>query len=477
MTNEGEGDSWRSATEAEPVRHQPATRPGPPTTWKETLNRAILESSTDYAIVSLDLQGRVTSWNEGAVRILGWDESEMIGRSAEVIFTPEDNAQDRPRKEMDQACASGRSEDERFHLRRDGERFWAAGLMMPLRTPSSEHIGFLKILRDRTAEHAAQESLKASEARLRLERAMLEAIFQNAPVGLSLSEAPDGRPILSNDEFDRLAGDDLRLEGRSAAEAFPTWRALSDGAVIRREPMTLEGPQGPRRVEVSSTPLHAADGRIAAAITVLVDVEEREQAVERQQLLIGELAHRMKNTLAMVQAIVNQTLRGAPSLEVGREQIMQRFAVLARAQDVLTQTRWDSATLQVVAQSALAPLAQDLDRFSVAGPEVRLGSRAALNLTLALHELATNAVKYGALSTADGRVEIDWRLEPGPEGERLVFTWNEAGGPPVLAPTRKGFGSRLIEGMARTFNADSQLIYAEAGLCWRMRADVAALQA
>ena len=444
--------------------------------WRETLNRAILESSTDYAIVSLDLQGRVTSWNEGAARILGWREAEMIGRSAHSFFTPEDVAGGVPENEMGLTRSNGRAEDERFHLRRDGTRFWAAGLMMPLRTEAGEELGYLKVLRDRTAEHQARESLKASEARLRLERSMIEAIFQYAPVGLSLCEAPDGASILLNEEFERLAGVDARLE-TATPESSPTLRALEEGAVVRREPMTLEGRDGVRRVEVSSTPLHGVDGEIAAAITVLVDVEERERALERQQLLIGELGHRMKNTLAMVQAIVSQTLRGAPSLEVGREQIMQRFAVLARAQDVLTQTSWDSATLQVVVEGALAPLAQDFGRFSIEGPEVRLGSRAALNITLALHELATNAVKYGALSTLEGRVEIDWRLQPAESGEELVFTWNETGGPPVSPPSRKGFGTRLIDGLTRTFSADSQLIYAPAGLCWRMRAELSVLQA
>ena len=456
----------------------------------EMLSRAVLDSATDYAIFTLDIEGRVSSWNAGAARVLGWAEADILGQPGEVIFTPEDVAKGVPQAEMAGTRETGRSVGERFHLRGDGRRFWAAGLMTPLRTAAGEQIGFLKILRDRTAEHQAQEALTASEGRLRLERAMLEAIFRHAPVGLSLAEAPSGRSLLLNEELREMIGRDLSSEdfGRFAGagahhpdgrpyevEEYPVVRSARAGEVVRGERLSIRRPDGSqRRVEVSSTPVHGPDGAVAAAVSVLVDVEAREQALERQQLLIGELAHRMKNTLAMVQAIVSQTLRAASTTQEARELIMQRFAVLARAQDILTQTSWDSAPLLAVVQSALAPIASE--RLTIEGPDVRLGSRAALNFTLALHELATNAVKYGALSNAEGRVEVDWRLQPGGAGDTLVFRWNEVGGPPVTPPTSKGFGSRLLDGLSRTFETRSRRLYAPTGVCWCVEVDLAALQ-
>ena len=456
----------------------------------ETLSRAVLDSSTDYAILTLDPQGRVSSWNAGAERVLGWAEADILGQPGDVIFTPEDVAHGVPQTEMACTRESGRSVDERYHVRRDGRRFWAAGMMTPLRTAAAEEIGFLKILRDRTSEHEAQEALRTSEAKLRLERAMLEAIFRHAPVGLSLAEAPGGRSLLLNDELREMigrgvSGEDLgrwadagvrRLDGRPyAIEEYPIVRSAENGEVVRRERASIHRPDGAaRRVEISSTPVQGPDGAVAAAICVLVDVEEREQALERQQLLMGELAHRMKNTLAMVQAIVSQTLRAAPTTQEARELIMQRFAVLASAQDILTQTSWDSAPLSAVVRNALAPIGPE--RIGIEGPEVRLGSRAALNFTLALHELATNAVKYGALSNVEGRVEVAWRVESAGAGDTRPFRGPAGGGPPVPPPACRGFGSRLLDGLSRTFEARSRYVYASTGVCWCVEVGLAALQ-
>lgn len=459
----------------------------------ETLRRAILESSTDYAIVSTDLQGRVTSWNEGATRVLGWPEAEALGRSAHMIFTPEDVAANVPEQEMSIALHTGRGEDRRFHLRRDGSRFWASGLMTPLQTEAGEWLGFLKILRDQSAEHAAQQALERSEAQLRMERSTLEAIFRIAPVGLSLTQADGARPVLVNDELRRISGRSTPNESYEnagavhadgapyAVDAYPAVRALRRGEVVRSEPVAILRPDGVRvRTEASSTPLRDATGAVVAAVNVVVDVEAREQAIEHQQLLMGELAHRMKNTLSMVQAIVSQTLRSAPSTDAARGEIMERLAALSRAQDALARTRWISATLADTVEAALLPLSLGPERLSVAGPEVRLGSRAALSFTLALHELATNAVKYGALSAPAGRVEIGWSLAApaqGAAGEVLTFLWNETGGPPVAAPTRKGFGSRLIASVSRTFSGESALIYDPTGVCWKVTAGLEALGA
>jgi PAS domain S-box-containing protein len=459
---------------------------------RAALQRAILESASDYAIISLDLQGRITSWNAGAVNVLGWSEAEMLGRPLADLFTETEVAADLPARKMRQAAEAGREEDERFHHRRDGSLFWANAVMMPLRDETGRQVGYVKVLRDRSHKHQAQLALEESEARLRFERATLEAIFQAAPVGLSISEAPSGRSLVVNAATRRMlgrdyGGDDLvryedgggrRADGSAyAIEDYPSVRALRHGEEVRAEPLIVERPDGGRvRLEASSTPVRGADGAVIAAVTVLVDVEAREQAIEHQSLLMAELAHRMKNTLAMVQAIVSQTLRSADTLKDARLEVMERLAALSRAQDALTRTSWVSATLADTVEAALAPLALGPGQLQVEGPEVRLGARAALSFTLVLHELATNASKYGALSTSSGRVTLGWALEPCGEDERLVLTWSESEGPQVRPPSRTGFGSRLIDSVSRTFAGESTLSYEPHGLRCRVTASAGALR-
>ncbi|WP_207482052.1 HWE histidine kinase domain-containing protein [Arenibaculum pallidiluteum] len=196
------------------------------------------------------------------------------------------------------------------------------------------------------------------------------------------------------------------------------------------------------------------------------EIAERRQAEELQRLLVNELCHRVKNTLATVQAITNQTLRSAGSKEEARAAVGARIAALARAHDILTGHRWEGADLaELVAVTVEAHGGPE--RVRVAGPDLRLPPRFALSLALALHELGTNAVKYGSLSVEDGHVEIRWELRPAASGgpARLHLVWRERGGPPVQPPTRRGFGTLLIErGLAAEFRGEVGIDYAPDGL-------------
>ncbi|WP_244426331.1 PAS domain-containing sensor histidine kinase [Rhizobium sp. PDO1-076] len=169
---------------------------------------------------------------------------------------------------------------------------------------------------------------------------------------------------------------------------------------------------------------------------------EREKHEEELKLLNRELAHRMKNTLAMVQSIVSQTLRGASSLSDAASTISARIQTLAKAQDLLTGMSVTAAEVSAIANAAVAPHSDSEIRFHMQGPNVFLSAQQALGLSLAIHELATNATKYGALSLPGGRVDVSWARQ-GSEG--FSFDWRESGGPPVSEPTRRGFGSRLTE--------------------------------
>lgn len=189
---------------------------------------------------------------------------------------------------------------------------------------------------------------------------------------------------------------------------------------------------------------------------------EHKRSDEHQQLLVNELNHRVKNTLATVQSIIVQTMRSASDLGSAREAIQDRIQSMARAHDLLTIENWSGADLAEVVRQALEPFdAGDAKRVEAAGPPVRLSPRQALALSMAIHELATNAAKYGALSQPRGRVRIEWSLVD----RTFEFRWTEAGGPPVEAPTQRGFGSRLLErGLSSELGGKTRLTYAPGGL-------------
>jgi len=192
---------------------------------------------------------------------------------------------------------------------------------------------------------------------------------------------------------------------------------------------------------------------------VMRDVTERTRAAELQQLMVNELNHRVKNTLATVQSIALQTLRNAGSPEPVRHDLTERLLALAKAHDVLTREHWDGADFADVVDSAIEAHGV-ASRVTRTGVRIRLTPTSALALAMALHELFTNAAKYGALSTEAGRIAMDWRRS----GDGFILTWTERGGPPVAPPQRRGFGFRMIEGLARDLAGDADLAFEPGGL-------------
>jgi len=198
------------------------------------------------------------------------------------------------------------------------------------------------------------------------------------------------------------------------------------------------------------------------------EIAERRRAEEHQRLLMNELNHRVKNTLATVQSMGSQTLRTGRSLAEARESFVTRLMALSAAHNLLTAERWESADLEDVVRMAVAAFDEPAGaRFDVSGPGLRLSAPHALGLAMALHELGSNAAKYGALCGDTGRVSVDWTLEA--DGE-VCFTWAERDGPPVSPPVRRGFGSRLIqEGLARELRGEVRMEYLPGGLRCELR--------
>jgi len=202
------------------------------------------------------------------------------------------------------------------------------------------------------------------------------------------------------------------------------------------------------------------------------EIADRTRAEEHQRLLINELNHRVKNTLATVQSIAAQTRRTADDPQVSYEAFLERLMALSRAHNVLTRQRWEGAELREIVEDAIQPFDAGGARFRIGGPSTWLEPQAALALAMALHELATNAAKYGALSVAEGHVALNWTVgEDGGDGLRLDLSWQEMDGPPVTTPARKGFGSRLLErGLAAELNGEVNVDYRPEGLVCTMRA-------
>lgn len=218
--------------------------------------------------------------------------------------------------------------------------------------------------------------------------------------------------------------------------------------------------------------LRDSNGRLTSVNWQILDVTERARAEETQRLLVGELNHRVKNTLATVQAIASQTLRHTASPADFSTAFMGRIQSLARAHSLLSNATWRGAGLAELVQNQLQLGLIDPARLSVSGPGVDFPPDIALHLALVLHELATNAHKYGAFAKADGRVLLEWSLA----GHEINLIWRETGVANLAAPTHCGFGTTLIERSLKAMSGSAQLEYGSEGICWRLHLPVPGLQ-
>jgi two-component sensor histidine kinase/FixJ family two-component response regulator len=207
-----------------------------------------------------------------------------------------------------------------------------------------------------------------------------------------------------------------------------------------------------------------------------IDAKEREAADKLQKLILEELHHRIKNTLATVSAIAAQSLRTATSIEHGRDAIEGRLVALGRAHDLLLQARWANASLAHTIRGATEPYdSQGAGRISIEGPDIKITSGAVIALAMTLNELCTNTTKFGALSVPDGRIEIVWRIDQ--EGRQLQLTWSEKNGPPVQAPSRRSFGTRLIGSLGQQLKGEVQLAYDKTGFVYVLNVPMTSLVA
>jgi PAS domain S-box-containing protein len=231
---------------------------------------------------------------------------------------------------------------------------------------------------------------------------------------------------------------------------------------------------GERWVEGKGRMILDREGQPLRMTGVCMDVTARKQAELRLELLMGELRHRVKNLLAVIRSLSARTLAHAASLEAFGRAFEGRLSGLAGAHDLLVESHWQGAGLGALIRAQLSPWLAQTGRLRLAGEELVLPAEAALTLGMTLHELATNAAKYGALSSEAGEVDVAWRRETAAAGDELVLLWQERGGPPVRPPERRSFGSELIErGIAYGLGGTARLEFPPDGLRCELRLPLA----
>jgi PAS domain S-box-containing protein len=331
----------------------------------------------------------------------------------------------------------------------------------------------------------ANECLRKSEEALRLRAAQYETLLNEAPLGVYVVDA-EFRILSVNPTALAAFGDTSGLIGRDFEEFIHVlWPAHYADEIVRLFKHTLKTGEpyfDPEHIEerldrsvteyyewqIHRIPLPEGGYGV---VCYFRDISAQVRAARQRELLINELNHRVKNTLATIQSITAQTLKGAKVPPSVNEVLEARLLSLAGAHDVLTQQNWEGAHLRNIVVKALSPFVASGRDFEIEGPDVKLHPKSTLAITMALHELATNAVKYGALSTRSGRASVQWTISTDRGESYLNITWTEAGGPLVTSPTRKGFGSRLIErGLAGELGGEARIDYRETGVICSIRA-------
>jgi PAS domain S-box-containing protein len=412
---------------------------------------ALLVERTPLGVIVWDTQGRVVEWNPGAERIFGYTGAEAAGRRFDFIVP------DHAREEVEAAWRAlvnrqGGVRGTNDNADRNGRIIRCEWYNATLVGHDGRVVGVASVVQDVTDREAAAEALRRSEVRYRrLFDTNLDAIFVTDGAGV-VTEANDAACAL----LGRARG---AMVGRRLGEAISPVRGGDWARGARSRPgvpaaageVEIVRADGERRfIEYTSSPV--MPGQV---MTIVRDVTERRRAERRQATMMAELDHRVKNNLAAVLSLAEQSARGAASVEAFVSTLIGRIRAMARMHSALAGGRWEGAALrQLVRQSLEAYMLHgDGDgeregRIVARGPEVWIPARAVSPLAMALHELATNAAKYGALRAPIGRVDIAWTVEEGADGSgpRLSLLWTESGGPRVAAPVKAGFGTQLIRG-------------------------------
>ena len=457
------------------------------------------QSPNAYVVFDRDL--RLVAMNAAYLRVTKRTREDILGQPLFEAF-PSDEASESYRhlKGSLERVLATREIDELAHIRYDipnpdgtvGAEIWSA-----THTPLLDAQGEVALILQHTVNITKLgEAPRAGEEAGVVERALfverrardtareteqMKSLLEQTPGFMAIITGAEHRFLLTNAAYRRLTGG-RPLTGRTVADAIP--EVVEQGFVDvlnnvfasgepyfgKRERVVFhdEGASEPREtyLEFIFQPIRGEDEDIWGIFIQGHDVTEEVEAEERQRLLINELNHRVKNTLAVVQGLAQQSFGKQPD---GRFEIFTaRLAALSGAHNLLTEATWESADLRELVYSSLeATAGLDIARCELAGTPVTLPPQLALSLAMIIHELSTNAIKYGALSSAAGRVHVRWTVERTSDERQITIAWDETGGPPVTPPEREGFGTRLIR-RGLSGQGATELEYRPAGLHCRI---------
>jgi PAS domain S-box-containing protein len=410
--------------------------------------RLTVETATDYAIYTTDDEDRITDWLPGAAAVFGWSAEEAIGQPAAIIFTPEDRETRQPEWEIETARRDGYAPNVRWHLRKDGSRVFIDGSARALHDSQGALSGFLKIGQDVTTRHEAEERLRT------LMQNIPQLIWRARDGGDWIWASPQWLDFTGQSQEQshgqgwldvvhpddharaREAWSEAREKGRLDVEY--RIRRANDGAWLwhqtRAHPM-----------------LNSGSGYVEWLGTTN-EVHVLKELQERQAVMVNELQHRTRNLIAVVSSIARQTMVHTGPTEAFRAEFDSRLKALSRVQGLLSRVEQEPITIRALIKLELDALGgEEGERVRLDGPFVRIRPTIVQTLALALHELATNARKHGALSNGEGHLLVEWHLREVEGERRLQLEWQEDG----LAPSEpsessvstpwSGYGRHLIE--------------------------------
>ena len=430
------------------------------------MNGSELLEALPVAIYTTDAAGRITFFNQAAADL--WGHRPQLGSDhwcgSWRLYWPDGRPLPHDECPMAVTLKTGRPVRgaEAIAERPDGTRVHFLPFPTPLRDAAGRLTGGINLLVDITDRRRAE-----------LESALLAAIVTSSDDAI-VSKTLEGQVTSWNDSAADIFGyDAAEMIGQSITRIIPPHLHAEEKQILARlaggehirhyetKRVTKDG----RSVDVSLTvsPVRDKSGTIVGASKVARDITERKHAEELQRLLLDELNHRVKNTLATIQAIASQSLRRAKSPTDFVSSFSGRVQALAQAHDLLVQTKFQGAELKDIVLDQVSLGANDDSRISYSGPTLQLDSQVAVHVALVLHELATNARKYGALSVQGGRLAVRWELQT--NGERkLLLNWDESGGPKVSAPKERGFGSTLIEKTLQSHGGEVTMRFKTSGV-------------
>ncbi len=436
--------------------------------------RAMFDVSSVGKIETECETGRFLRANAAMCKFVGYSEGELLARTAFDITHPDERERDRALIRRLLVGELPVFDVEKRYIRKDGNVVWARVTANVIRDQFGRPLRSMAVIVDIGARKQAEEELRASKDRLQL-------AFDATQLGwwhydpLRHVFSGDAR---ANEIFD-VAEDRVVAVGevgkkRVHADDMERVTAAFEAAVDPADPKPLAIEYRVQRrdgevrwVESHGLAYFEGAGREHRAVSIVgtvQDITERKEREEKEHLLMREVNHRAKNMLSVVDAIAHQTVTRSPEDFI--ERFSERIQALSANQDLLVRNEWNGVEIADLIRAQLAHFADLIgSRIAVQGPKLRLNPASAQAIGLALHELATNAGKYGSLSTNTGRVDVCW----GSDGKSLTMSWTEREGPPVSAPKRRGFGTIVMEAMAeRSVDGKVDLDYAPSGLTWRL---------